>query len=59
VDRFIKQINAAQTRDGTLVKVQQRVHRNQSYSVRIFKEGTKPEEYFAILPGRILAWSSS
>ncbi|HEV3122217.1 MAG TPA: DUF3352 domain-containing protein [Isosphaeraceae bacterium] len=59
VDRFIKQINAAQTRDGTLVEVQQRVHRNQSYSVRIFKEGTKPEEYFAILPGRILAWSSS
>jgi hypothetical protein len=59
VNRFIERLNTAQTEEGTLVEVRERRHRDQSYSVRIFKEGTKPPEYFAIVAGGILAWSSS
>jgi hypothetical protein len=58
VDRFLDTINAAQ-RDQELLEVRERQHEGQTYHVRIFKPGTKPDEYYAFLPGSLFAWSNS
>jgi hypothetical protein len=59
LDRLLAAINAAESRDGALRRVDARVHRGRAYSVRVFERGGKPDEAYAVLEGGLFAWSNS
>ena len=60
LDRLLAALNGAEIRDGTQLEVAERRDRQRSpYWHRRFRPGTKPDEWYAILPGDVFAWSNS
>ena len=59
LDRLIQGFNAAQTKSGELARVAEHQHHAVSYTSREFRPGTKPTEYYTVLPDRTLVWSNS
>lgn len=59
LDRLIATVNDSDRRDGTLASLVERRHRGVAYSVRAFRPGTKPDEFYAVLAGEVFAWTSS
>jgi hypothetical protein len=59
LERLIATINSAEKRDGPLVEVVEKTHKAARYSIRNFRPGTKPTEFYAILDGSTLAWSNA
>jgi hypothetical protein len=59
LDRLVAGLNAAQSKDGALRKVLPRQRAGVVYHVRQFAPGTRPDEFYAVLDGGLLAWSNS
>ena len=59
LDRLIREINAAQSKQGELLRVVDRSRGVTAYSVREFRPGGRATEYYVTLPDRLFAWSNS
>ncbi|MEJ7638933.1 MAG: hypothetical protein WKF75_13420 [Singulisphaera sp.] len=59
LDRLIRDINAAQSKGGELLRVVERSRGRTPYSVREFRPGGRATEYYATLPDHLFAWSNS
>jgi hypothetical protein len=59
LDRLIRQINDAESKEGTLLEVREETYLGSKYKVRHFAPGTKPDEAYLVLDGGVFAWSNS
>ncbi len=59
LDRLIREVNAAQSKQGELLRVVERSRGRSTYSVREFRPGGRATEYYATLPDHLFAWSNS
>jgi hypothetical protein len=59
LDRLIREVNAAQLKQGELLRVVERSRGRTSYSVREFRPGGRATEYYATFPDHQFAWSNS
>lgn len=59
LDRLVREVNAAQTKQGELLRVVERSRGRSTYSVREFRPGGRATEYYATFPDHLFAWSNS
>lgn len=59
LDRAVAVLNAAQTKKGELARVSPRQVGGVEYHAREFRDGKKPDEFYAHLADRVFAWSNS
>ena len=59
LDRLVQAVNQAEQNDGTLARLVERQHRGVPYSMRSFRPGTKPDEFYTVLDDDIFVWTNS